>query len=237
MIYINARCRSILKILLNHDNYLQPVEIAGMLKVSKRSIYYDFYRINDWLSYYDIEELEIVRGKGILLKKFVKEAIEEALQESQQDEEYIFSPMERGYIIYCSIMYEEKAVYIEQLMEYCGVSRNTIFNDLGILKSQLKDYDLELAYEPKTGYYLVGDPVKARAVFIMNFNKLQNLYKTNRLSFLNKKKIEEIFKILTDIEKTLKIRYVEGGTSFVICIISSLVKRHGDTGVSKSETK
>ena len=42
-----------------------------------------------------------------------KAAIEEALQDSSQEETYIYSPMERIPIIYCSILSKEKPIYIE----------------------------------------------------------------------------------------------------------------------------
>lgn len=99
--------------LLNQDNYLSPALIAEALKVSKRSIYYDIYRINDWLSSQKIPELEIVRGKGILLNDAEKAAIEEALKDSSQEETYIYSPTEQIPIIYCSIVYEDKSTYVE----------------------------------------------------------------------------------------------------------------------------
>lgn len=108
MIYMNERCKAILQILLNQDSYLQPAQIADMLNVSKRSIYYDLYRINDWLSSYKISELETIRGKGILLSDSEKASIEEALKDSSQEEAYIYSLMERIPIIYYSILYEEK---------------------------------------------------------------------------------------------------------------------------------
>ena len=210
MIYMNERCKSILQMLLNQNSYLQPAQIAEILKVSKRSIYYDIYRINDWLSSYKISELETVRGKGILLSDLQKAAIEEALQDSSQEETYIYSPMERIPIIYCSILSKEKPIYIEQLMEYCDVSRNTVFNDLKVMETQLLNYDLKLRYEAKTGYYIAGDEIKIRAVFISYFNKLQVLYKRGNLKFFSREKIKVTLDTLKKIEKTLKIRYVEG---------------------------
>ena len=203
MIYMNERCKSILQMLLNQNSYLQPAQIAEILKVSKRSIYYDIYRINDWLSSYKISELETVRGKGILLSDLQKAAIEEALQDSSQEETYIYSPMERIPIIYCSILSKEKPIYIEQLMEYCDVSRNTVFNDLKVMETQLLNYNLKLRYVAKTGYYIAGDENKIRAVFISYFNKLQVLYKRGNLKFFSREKIKVTLDTLKKIEKTL----------------------------------
>lgn len=207
---MNERCKSILQMLLNQDNYLSPALIAEALKVSKRSIYYDIYRINDWLSSQKMPELEIVRGKGILLNDAEKAAIEEALKDSSQEETYIYSPTEQIPIIYCSIVYEDKSTYVEQLMEYCEISRNTVFNDLKVLESQIQNYDLQLKYEAKKGYYIAGDPIKVRAVFILYFNKLHILYRRGNLKFVSKETIETTLGILREIEKVLKVRYVEG---------------------------
>ena len=67
LIYMNARCREILNILLSSDSYITLAQIAEIMKVSKRSIYYDMCRINEWLNSYGIPELETVRKKGIFI--------------------------------------------------------------------------------------------------------------------------------------------------------------------------
>lgn len=104
MISLNARCREIMEMFLNSTSHISLQQVAEQLHISKRSIYYDLYRINDWLEYYGLDELEIVRGKGILLDEDQKRAIEEVLLEEKEEEEYIFSPTERIDIIICSII-------------------------------------------------------------------------------------------------------------------------------------
>lgn len=127
---MNARCREILRMLLESDTYLSQQQIADALQVTKRSIYYDLCRINEWLDFYHIPELEMVRGKGILISEEVRRQIEACAEEIEGDESYILSPMERVHMIICAVIYSEEPVYIDQLQDYCAVSRNTIFNDL-----------------------------------------------------------------------------------------------------------
>ena len=152
LIYMNARCREILNILLSSDSYITLAQIAEIMKVSKRSIYYDMCRINEWLNSYGIPELETVRKKGIFINVDTKERINVIVEGGEAEENYVFSPMERIGIIICSTIYSTEPVYIDQLTDYCMVSRNTVFNDLRVVMNQLQDYVLKLEYESNKGY-------------------------------------------------------------------------------------
>lgn len=80
-------------------------------------------------------------------------------------EDYIFTPGERVRIIVCQIMASEKPVYVEDLMNTCMVSRNTIFTDLQAVITLLHAYQLGIGYEKKRGYWIDGDTIRARAFF------------------------------------------------------------------------
>ena len=54
-------------------------------------------------------------------------------------------PGERAKIIACYIIQSKTPVYVEQLMEACIVSRNTIFSDIQILIRQLHEYNAKLS--------------------------------------------------------------------------------------------
>ena len=47
--YINARCRQILRILLEQREYVTMDRLAKQLGISRRSAYYDLCKINVWL--------------------------------------------------------------------------------------------------------------------------------------------------------------------------------------------
>lgn len=89
--------------------------------------------------------------------------------------EYIFLPSERVKIIACYIIQSKSPVYVEQLMEACLVSRNTIFGDIQILIRQLHEYNVELTYAPKTGYKISGDVIHVRALYFLFFDSLRIL--------------------------------------------------------------
>lgn len=228
LIYMNARCREILNILLSSDSYITLAQIAEIMKVSKRSIYYDMCRINEWLNSYGIPELETVRKKGIFINVDTKERINVIVEGGEAEENYVFSPMERIGIIICSTIYSTEPVYIDQLTDYCMVSRNTVFNDLRVVMNQLQDYGLKLEYESKKGYTVQGDTLKLRAIYLRNFYQLKQLFQSGLLKFFNQEQILDNLSILKEIETALHTKYVDG----VLLSIAALLPLLGRKGAN-----
>ena len=168
---LNERCEQILQILTRAGDYITLKEIANRTGVSRRSIYYDICNINDWLDDHGLNELEAERGRGILLSAAEKEAISAAMGEKEFEEYYQFLPSDRQKIIITYIIQSEEPVYIEQLIDICHVSRNTVFGDIKIVVQLLNEYSLELRYEPKKGYVIFGSPVQIRALFILYYQR------------------------------------------------------------------
>ena len=207
---MNSRCKQILMMLAEADSYITVEQIAEEFKLSRRSIYYEICKINEWMEANELPEMEIVRGKGILLEDKVKLQIESKLEADIEETDYIFSPSERIQVMICYIIHSETPVYIEQLADYCKVSRNTVFNDLHAVISQLQEYDLKLEYETKKGYFITGDVIRIRALFGMYFHLLQPLFNSGVLKFINREEIGRYQERLEKIEKELHIDYVEG---------------------------
>lgn len=206
---MNDRCITILNLLLQKDGYTSLQDIAAEMNVSKRSIYYDICKINEWMVIHHIPELEIIRGKGIRIDQVDKDRIEE-LMDVSGGEGYIFLPSERVKIIICCIIHNRLPVYVEQLMSYCQVSRNTVFGDLRVVVNQLQEHGLSLEYVSKEGYTVAGDTVRIRALYFLFFNDLRPLFEGGLLEFTNQEEIERYYKRLKIIEKELKTDYVDG---------------------------
>lgn len=210
MAYINSRCKEILNLLLTAQDYIPLQRIADETKVSRRSIYYDLCKLNEWLSFHNIPELEVERRKGIRIPLEIKKKIESIIENESAEDSYIFSPTERVKIIICYIIHKGEPVYIEQLSEYCQVSRNTIFNDLRIVVNQLQEYNLNLVYESKKGYRIEGDIIRTRALFFLYFNTLMPLLDSGVISFVNRLEVKPYYEKLKKIEAELNTEYVDG---------------------------
>lgn len=235
MLYINARCRQILNVLLSHTDYVSVNAIAKALQVSRRTVYYDMDKINLWLEQAGLSRLEIVREKGLHLSQQEREKIQTMLESDSVHQVYIFSPDERVKIIICYIIYAQEAIYMEQLTDCFAVSRNTIFADLKEVTKKLNQYDLKLDYQPKQGYTILGNPVRIRALFILYFNEMANLFQSGVIRFFNQKQIQNYYHTLKKIEQTLEISYVDG-VLYSIAALVPLLYQHR-TAISFTDLK
>lgn len=232
LLYMNARCKQILNQLLSQSKYITMEQLAAEMKVSKRTIYYDICKINLCLEQAGISTLEVVREKGILIPHGERALIQEMLDSDEHEQVYIFSPLERVKIIICCVIYEHEAVYLDRLTDCCEVSRNTIFNDLKEVAKCLEQYELKLEYQAKKGYYLTGDPMRMRALFILYFNEMAALFNGGTIKFFRREKIEGYYEKLRKIEKTLGISYVDGA---LLSLAALLPVMYHDKGLLKME--
>ncbi|MEF9967285.1 MAG: BglG family transcription antiterminator [Longicatena sp.] len=207
---LDSRCQELLNWLMENNDYISVVDIASYKNVSKRSVYYDLCKINDWLDLYKIPRIEIERSKGVFMSEIQKELVMNIIEDTSDESNYVFSPMERIRIIICYIINADKAVYIEDLMNFCEVSRNTVFNDLKVVANKLLEYDLTLMFENRKGYQIQGDTIRKRAIFFLNFNFLITLFQTGTIKLLNKGSTDEYLNRLKEIEMHLNMKYVDG---------------------------
>lgn len=221
---ISTRCKKILYMVISTDNYIPLQQISDELKMSKRSVYYELCKINDWMEAHGFEEIEVIRGRGIYLSPGQKKQIESVIDTRDTAENYIFSPMERIYFIICSIIRSKKAVSVNQLADYTQVSRNTIFNDLRVVVKQLQDYDLSLEYESKKGYLIKGDSIRIRALFILYFNMLRPIYESGAMFYTDRYQVEEYLERLEKIGARLKTSYVDGTLLALAVLMPVLVR-------------
>ena len=228
VLYINARCKQILCILLNRQHRTTMEQLAQELKISRRSAYYDVSKINVWLEQAGIPPLETERGHGLFVSPEYRSCIEQLLKEPAEDEVYIYSPEERVRLIILYIMDSPKSVFVEQLMEHCEVSRNTIFNDLKEATSQLQKYDLTLFYSNRTGYAVQGDPIRCRALFLFYFREMLPLYRDGVLDIFDRELIESNCVVLKRIESELGVTYVDGALQALGALLPILFHQQED---------
>lgn len=235
--HLDPRCQDMLNRLLMADGYVTVQQLADEQHISRRSVYYDLCKINEWLEAAQVSQIEVERSKGIYITKSHNEEIRSLLKEIPHNTSYLFSPMERVKIIICSIMKKDKALYIEDFMSLCQVSRNTIINDLKVVSSKLSEFNLDLVYENKKGYRIHGNTVRKRTVFFLYFNSLADFYKKDILPLENREKVMQIRKKLSEIEKTLQADYVSGVLFSIAVFFASIEYRTDLMEFSESDSE
>ncbi len=208
--YLNERTQKIINMVLTRSSTLSIQEITGELSVSERTVYNELDKANNWLRMKKLPELQNVRGKLQPFTEEEKAQFDSVMQQEQLQDDYIFTPTERTQIIVCQMIVCEEPVYVEDLMNSCLVSRNTIFTDLQSVISRIHAYQLGLGYEKKRGYWIDGDPIRIRAIFFLYFNMMEHLLASGKLNFLRMDEIKPYLKLLEDIERELGVNYVRG---------------------------
>lgn len=207
--YLNERTKKILDLILKQSQPLGMKEIASEFSVSVRTIYNELDKINAWLKMKKQPALQIVRGKVCPFPDTEKLALDAMLQSEPPQEDYIFSPTERTRIIVCQMILSRKLIYVEDLMDTCLVSRNTIFSDLQAITFQLRSYQLSIRYEKKRGYWIDGDPIRVRAIFFLYFNMLSPLLAGGKLTLFHMEEISDHLKRIEQIESALQVSYMQ----------------------------
>lgn len=226
MLYsLDSRCQEILQYLIYTDGYITVQDISREKNISRRSVYYDICKINDWLEAHDIEPIIIERKKGIFITREYGSRISVLLKDMSKNSMYLFSPMERVKIIICTILKRNQPVFIEMFINLCQVSRNTIVNDLKVVTAKLQEANLNLVYEHRDGYRIQGDVIRKRSIFFLMFADLVDLYKKQIVPLDNAEKVKEIYERLHKIEKELEADYVSGILFSIAVFFSSINSR------------
>ncbi len=220
---LDAKSYQLLQKLIETPGYSRVQQLAENLSVSRRSVYYSLNKINEFLESHGLENVEIERKLGIIIKDTAKDEIKKILENVESSEIYVFSPMERVRYISCLIIYERK-VFIDFLCEQLRVSRNTVFNDLKAVEVKLARYELVLKFNPKDGYSIEGDRIKVRALFLYNFQMLLPLYNSRIIRFSNEIQINLNYYLLKRIEDTLNVQYVKGSLFSLSILIQTYVE-------------
>ncbi len=208
--YLEPRCKEILELLLQSPTYLSIPEIMKDKKISRRSVYYDINKINDWLKSIQVDTIEFERNKGVLISDSQRTRIQSHLREQGTQQQFVYSPMERVKIIICTTILDEKPLSIDDFINITQVSRNTVINDLKLVNKQFNDHQLEFYYEPKKGYLVKGEELKKRTVFFLYFNEIADFYIKNYIPIKQINKVDDYLVKLYKIEKELKMDYVGG---------------------------
>lgn len=142
----------LLRYLMESESGVLIEHILEKLSISKRTLYYDLEKINDWLSQYKLGEAVII-GQYICINGFNVSQLEMYLDKTDG---YFFSVTERRSMELIYILLHYERVTILKMEEFFDVSKNTILTDIKELKTELEGWGLSISSTIKTGYQIQG---------------------------------------------------------------------------------
>ncbi|ARO18663.1 hypothetical protein B2J90_14750 [Bacillus tropicus] len=168
---LDTRSINILQQIIQAEDYVSINQLIDVIQVSKRTLYYDIKKIDDWLQEEGLHSIEYIRHLGYCLNKETKQMIVKKLNECMNNQ-YEYSPKERKIWLILYLLIQEKRILLKDLINLLQVSRNTVLADLKKLKVELNKYNLSLHSFRKEGYQIVGNEQSKRNLLILSLSQI-----------------------------------------------------------------
>lgn len=164
--YISARERQILEILLSTTDELTVKELADTIQVSVRTIHRDLKNLEDVLKEYD---LSLLKKSGVGVQVSGSEQRVNDLKIFLFSLSHIeYTPEERQTIILCALLEAKDAIKLVGLANDLNVTVATVSNDLNKLEERLQTVELFLIRKRGYGVEIQGsESAKRRAMSSM----------------------------------------------------------------------
>lgn len=223
---LDQRSAAILTQLINANSYLSIKELTERLNVSRRTVYYEIEKINYWLEGQGLAKVQHIRSAGLLLDEKTKSHIPNKMK-SLQVWHYEYSATERKAWLAIYLFSRDSALFLENLTERVRVSRNTTIDDLKVVKDELLKFNLDLEFERKTGYIIVGEESDKRKAIVyylslalpdQNWETLLsaiqlflNAHQETRESsnLFTIEELKAVYSVISESEKELNIQYTD----------------------------
>ncbi|CAH0345846.1 BglG family transcription antiterminator [Bacillus sp. CECT 9360] len=210
--YISARERIMLEILLDKSEEMTVKDLADDMDVSVRTIHRDLKGLESTLKDY---ELQLVKKSGVGIQIIGEEDKAEELKLALLHVTYSeYTPDERQTMILCALLESREPVKLVAISNDLNVTIATISNDLTKLENRLHELDLSLIRKRGYGVEIVGSETAKRkamrAVIAENLNEVEflSLVKEN-IQKKSTKQIDSISERLLGLVEKNKLFIVE----------------------------
>lgn len=210
--------KEFLMLLLENENPQSIQLIQDQLDISRRTVYYIVNKIND--VFYDLrmEPINNKRGQGYYLTSNQKKVVDSILHSDGTLQN--LSPDERVHYLICWMMYPKANIHIENIMELFDISRNSVFNDLKDLKSEIEKYDVSLYFDIKNGYMINGQFFSKRALLLYYLKILLKKIHYKSIEFLDVSEVETFYSRLQQISLKMHNEYDDYNLLAIACLLN-----------------
>lgn len=210
--------KEFLMLLLENENPQSIQLIQDQLDISRRTVYYIVNKIND--VFYDLrmEPINNKRGQGYYLTSNQKKVVDSILHSDGTLQN--LSPDERVHYLICWMMYPKANIHIENIMELFDISRNSVFNDLKDLKSEIEKHDVSLYFDIKNGYMINGQVFSKRALLLYYLKILLKKIHYKSIEFLDVSEVETFYSRLQQISLKMHNEYDDYNLLAIACLLN-----------------
>ena len=210
--------KDLLYLLLKQEEETSLTKIQSELHISRRTVYYNVNKLNEFLFGFGIDPVNNRRGEGYYLTEEQKKVIQEVIEIEQSV--YNLTPDERVQYLVCWLMYPKEKVFIEDIIVAFDISRNSVFNDLKVVKSAIEKYDLSLEFDLKNGYSIAGQVFGKRALLLYYLKILLKKLSYKSIDFLNAIEVEDFYARLQRISLNMRNEYDGFNLLAIACVLN-----------------
>lgn len=168
---LKSRHAAIIKELLETDSGISVDKIVFQYGITKRTFYYDFDTINEWLEEHKYGVIK-VSNQLVFLISTKRDLIKKDLEHCS----YYFSIDERKILEFFFIALSNQTININTFQRYFDISKNTVLADIRNLKESFDNDEISLFSTAKQGYILQGEEFAIRKSLGKYFNKIDSYY-------------------------------------------------------------
>jgi transcriptional antiterminator/mannitol/fructose-specific phosphotransferase system IIA component (Ntr-type) len=196
-------------------------------QVSRRTIYYDIEKINDWLCQQELEFVQYTYGKGFFLNDQVKNQV--AKQISHVMPSAYLSVEDRQIYVALMCILRGGKIGTQQLMDETEVSRNTVLQDIKDLKNKWVKKGISLTYSYKDGYEVKGSESDIRNLLYIHITELLSQHQEELLKRVMKADYEYsmIYHWLVECEDKLGMAFTDKMLTQLAYMLTCCIQRIG----------
>ncbi|UFJ39500.1 BglG family transcription antiterminator [Brevibacillus humidisoli] len=168
---LDKRAMQILQYLLQSHHYVSVKELMEHFSISRRTLYYDIGKINDWLKQSGLPAVPYIYAKGFYFDDSRKQAIARITGTKSFDLSALRPGERQLYLLFYLLLTDER-ITTRECMEKTGVSRNTTLHDIKHIKKEVERQGLRLSYSHTDGYRISGSELTIRNLLSQSVHSL-----------------------------------------------------------------
>ncbi|CAH0202211.1 BglG family transcription antiterminator [Priestia megaterium] len=224
---LDKRSTAVLQVLLQAATFISVQELMKQFQVSRRTIYYDIEKINDWLCQQELEFVQYTYGKGFFLNDQAKDQV--AKQFSHVMPSAYLSVEDRQIYVALMCILRGGKIGTQQLMDETEVSRNTVLQDIKDLKNKWAKKGISLTYSYKDGYEVKGSESDIRNLLYIHITELLSQHQEELLKRVMKVDYEYsmIYNWLVECEDKLGMAFTDKMLTQLAYMLTFCIQRIG----------
>ncbi|MFD2370591.1 BglG family transcription antiterminator [Brevibacillus sp. GCM10020057] len=226
---LDKRAMQMLQLFVQSHHTLSVKELMEQFSISRRTLYYDIRKINDWLKQAGLLQVQYIYAKGFYLDETSRQAAARIIGENKPNVQALRAADRQVYLLLYVLLADER-ITTHECMEKTGVSRNTILHDLKSVKEDVEKHGLQFAYSYTDGYEITGDELAIRNLLSHHVHSLLHDGQEPLLKELlgGEKDIpnpDAILQWLSDCERQLEVQFAEDATKPLSYLFPYYIKR------------